>query len=471
MIGKNLPISVEYSLSRFLHQPTNRSTGKPIKKEDAKYDQVVDDHLAPANPCQSMSKRKGKITLTWDDDDADEHQLNPEISIKPTKMRPSYISPDTDSTPLDISKIKDRVLQMDLAENEQIIISGDLLEEGEDNDGDDYITNQELIGKIKAAKEARMKRTQTPDEIEDEEELPFWMRKRNEQDQLESFNEDSRFVREDILNENETENHKMEGFTSFAGGLSRKLLQRDLKSSEFYDTEIGTELIEEDDWQAAQLRKGIDKGWQVTSDDQSAFLAKQSKLPAFIPPPKIRAELSSIDRVLRDESEALQSTQSELRTLQDNLVKLKLQSQSIDFSPIEAEIVGIQSQLASLTAFQALVNKLSVFLQEKGPELEALSSQFSNSDPIMLDVWEHFLDDIEDADLLDLPRIVKTFMEQDQTTALVDILRFYCRYHLMRAEGEEQVQQNDILISSGLSNILESLNNETLVQEILSNIK
>lgn len=413
-----------------------------------------------------MSSRKGKITLTWEDDD--EEQLNPEIFIKTSKIKSFTAHTDADSTPLDISKIKDRVLQMDLAEDEQVIIPGDLLEN--DDDEVDEVEEQELIKKVKAAKAARMKKNnQAEEEIVDEEEIPFWMRKRDEQDQLESFNEDSRFLREDILNENDVETDKMEGFTSFAGGLSRKLLQRDLKSSEFYDTEIGTELVEEDDWQAAQLRKGIDKGWQATNDDQSSFLAKQSKLPAFISPPKIPTEKQSIDSALKSETEALQSAQTELNIVQENLLKLQLQSQQIDFSSIEQEISNLTEQLTSLSSFQALVNKLHVFLQEKGPELEALASQFSNSDPIMIDVWEHFLDDIDDADLLDLPKLVKAFTENNQTFALVDILRFYCRYHLMRANAADE--HDTILAQSGLSNILESLNDAQLVKEILANIK
>ena len=406
--------------------------------------------------------RKGKITFAWSPEE--ESELN--LPVKPT-VKP--VAKTTTKPAFDVSQIRDRVMQMEMGE--EMVLDGEALESLEAEEAQEEEDTTEALAqalRIKQAKEARAKsRLQEffPESSEDF--LPFAQDHRLKRD-FEAAEEEftahqsSRLIREDLLNDQD-DSSAIEGFTMLPG-LSRRLLERDLKSTEFYDSEL-RELHAEDSnddgdegssWQATQARKGIEKGWRSAAGgayDADEFLAKHSRLALQFTPPKPLDPTIPVDTLLTEEQSKLTALKAELTAIEQNCAKMRLDVEGYDFSRFDTE--AEKARLGELRSLAAFTAKWSAFLTEREAELEALSSQCQTDNALVLDAWEHFFDDVEAEELLDLPGACVRLRGEEE--ALVQIVGFFCKYHRLKVKLVAGVTEEEALETSGLQSIIDSL--------------
>jgi hypothetical protein len=424
--------------------------------------------------------RKGKISFAWTDDDPELNlPLKPALSKTTESNKPAF----------DVSQIRDRVMQMemgeevilDAVETETILAAAAAAEEEEPE-------NDELQAlRVKQAKEARAKSRLQVDADADAEEfigigLTEHRLRRDFDASEEAFNAhaNSRFVREDLvtdLDDTAAAAAAVEGLTPLPILSRRLLLARDLKSTEFYDAQVREKHAEDSDeevanWQAAQARKGIEKGWRSTRGaefDASEFLAKQSRLALQFTAPKAIDPGHSIDALVAEEARQLEILKTELEALEENCAKMRLDAQNCDFTRFSTD--ADQVDLARRRAFSARCTRWTAFLAARERELNALSQQ-SSAPHLAFDAWEHFFDDVDGVDedeFLNLPAVCAQFQEffPEAEEALVCIISFFCKYHLLKlkldpALGEQS--REEILHSSGLHSVLMSLPSQTRLQ-------
>ncbi len=407
-------------------------------------------------------RKGGRISFNWADDE------EPELNL-PSKLKPSTKQTFASSS-FDVSQIKDRVLQMEMGE--EVILDSSMLEqleaEGEAEEDEESLA-QAL--RIKQAKEARansrLKQVHAvPTEEEDYISLNGDHRlKRDFAAAEEAFTstQHSRLVREDLVNDRD-DTEVIEGFTPL-NTLSKRLLERDLKSADFYYTELRLQEADDSDeevsaWQASQARKGIEKGWRgggaAGEFDADAFLAKQSRLTMQFTPPKPLDAVVPIDTLLLQETAQLEALKAELQAIEENCSKMRLDCEKYDFSRFDTS--QEREKLGKLKEFSVLVSKWTVFLAEREAELDALTEQASmEANELVSDAWEHFFDDVDD-EFLNLPALCTQFTGHDE--ALAHIIGFFCKYHLLKEKLQPGCSRQEILDSSGLQVILDSLSLE-----------
>lgn len=394
--------------------------------------------------------KKGKINLlSFADDNAEEEEVN--FSKKPQKS--SYKETDNSRPPLDLSQIKDRVIQMEL--DEEMIIEGEVAEAlfTADNDKEEEAEDLSLLQKIKEAKSKRR------EAVNDSEELPdyipistkgdYWLMQDTKESEETFKTSTSRLVREDLFNEIEVDDGSA-AFTSFygksegRGGLmmTKKMLERDIKS-DLYDLEI-SEMIEDaevDGWERVQVLKGIEKGWNRT-DDEANFYSKQAKMSNFVPP----SPIEEFDQSLLEEIDTNQ--------LEGNLKKISDDSKRLEekIKELETDIDATSKSISSYNEIETFFMRCSRFLSEKLPELNEINDK---------ERWEHFFDnvDIEDSDLLDLPDIInkaKSILGPN-FDGCKELTELFIKYHFMAMDFDPPSDPKTIWESSGLKDALNSI--------------
>lgn len=419
--------------------------------------------------------KKGKINLLSfeDDDNSDEHEVK--IQIKPSTVKKAEVS----RPPLDLSQIKDRVVQMEL--DEEMVIEGDLAEalfKSDTHEDDDLV----ILSKIKEAKEKRKEFCKLNQElIDNDEELPdyipittkgdYWLTQDTKESE-ESFNKNSsRLIREDLFNEIEVDDASG-AYTSFIGKtaegrqglmMTKKMLERDIKT-ELYDMELDLdEPVDEfnDDeinWEKSQVLKGIEKGWN-RPDDEMIFYSKQAKLPTFIPPPPIDKQPETLLLVNFVDTKEIEVN---VNRIEDDTRRLEIRAKEL-----ELEIESKKKKLNSLNEMETFFMRYSRFLTEKLPELTEISSDRSK--------WEHFFDDVdvEDSDLLDLPDIINKITILGLGCSLDNykqLSELFIRYHFMAMDFQDSSDPREIWENSGLAEALKQLDNPMeLLAEVFAN--
>lgn len=418
--------------------------------------------------------RRGKITFSWEDEPGQEAELNLPTPRPAAKPAATFNKPTAAS--FDVSAIRDRVLQMEMGE--EVVLDGTSL------DDHDHDQDQDTLRIIQQAKEARAKMREKQDTVavEEDDYLPvtssgqYWL-KRDVQDAEEAFHSSShsRLVREDLVHDRD-DSADVEGFTSFAGGLSKRILEKDLKSGDFYTAAASAEAADDSDeevaaWQAAQARKGMEKGWRPLgeADSSDGFLARQSKLASHFTAPKQLEPPLPIDTVLQAESAQLEKLKATLQEIEENCARMRLDQVAFDFGRFDT--AREKAKLASLQQLHQVVSQWTAFLSEREAELEALLAQTDGPLDLIQDAWEHFFDDVEGEQLVllnSLPwhcsflqqHLADEQLSREVQAALVHLVGFFCKYHLMKERFTSQ-DRSEILAECGLQAILDALDEET----------
>lgn len=485
-------------------------------------------------------KQKGRINLlSFDDDNEMEMGIDSEASLLPltgvkkqqeVKTRDiNYIENTQERIGLDLSQIKDRVLQMEI--NEEIVLDGEeaaqmlssFYNETETNDNEDVL----LEKRIKEAKERRtlMKNSSRVDyEVNDDfislgsgTKGEYWMNRDTRESEESSFTSTSRLVREDLFNDRDDVDTKTEQMTQFIGKsveggkreglmMTSKLLERDLRDydleisleeeHEEHDEESGEKSQESIRWQHQQTKKGISgKG------NESFIVNLQSRLEPFFPP---KGVIKSFDfdtlGNITESSSAVQETE-----LQNNLVKIQSDSKRVEERT--EELLAVQSDLKEnlmiISRLESFFRNYSTFVQEKMSEMDVIQQQADdtkdysnvslnvnvnvNNNNITSDILKHLFDDCEDEEYLNLPVILDKYFElktrlnsisaesdeRDQEIEfqnIKDILILFIRYHfvlssLTTTTTTTTMSVKEVLESSGLQTIFDRINSVTVTEE------
>jgi hypothetical protein len=421
--------------------------------------------------------KKGKINLlSFEDDGNDEETVKIQKKSSNTKKETEISRP-----PLDLSQIKDRVIQMEL--DEEMVIEGEVAEALFEEENGNY-DDSGLLEKIKEAKEKRKRRGEASKNKltteEDFNELPdyipittkgdYWLTKDTKESE-EAFNKNSsRLVREDLFNEIEVDDASG-AYTSFIGKssegrqglmMTKKMLERDIKTEELYDLEMELnepfEEINDDEisWEKSQILKGIEKGWN-RPDDEMNFYSKQAKLPNYIPPPSIDKEEDTNFKIFSFIDIDINSKDIEL-----NINRISEDSKRLKerVKELEIEIENKRKRIEKTNEIETFFVRYSRFLTEKLLELNEISK-----DQVK---WEHFFDnvDVEDSDLLDLPDIINkiSFLGLGTSQNYKQITELFIKYHFMAMDFDKNSNSNssdpqNIWESSGLADALEKIEN------------
>lgn len=401
-----------------------------------------------------MSKRRGRITLSFEDNDAgDDAEGNGALafpaSLKPARGAVSRVGANnaehastSDSrarSVFDASKVRDRVMQMDLEEG--AILAGEeaesLLEDGDAMEGDESLAMLTQT-RIQEAKDARKTASATRGDFvslhgdEDEELLlhddepmtrgRYWAQ-RDAREVEEEFDTmaHSRLVREDLLHD--ADDASLEGFTAFvrtAGARQGIAMTRDMLRRDVTDPVIETAALSDEDeeslrWQQQQVRKGMDKGWRPSDalhDKEAAFAARHAKLEPFVPPRTIPS--LSLDALIATLD--CETLVKEAEQVQENVQRIIADSKRQEETMRTCKETEAAAQEADgfYADTESFFRRLSRVLGEKLPELEALEARLqavssAGTDPITRDIWEHFFDDVDSDDICDLPGIIDRF--------------------------------------------------------------